>query len=170
MTILTEEKEGEKGKTPMTWEANGSSLLELQHLVFVLHNASTRNVTTGIFCPNFPEGSGEGVENRKKKKLIQNQGYTTEPALSKNYYTGIRLSWRWLLWGRVSLYLQSLRCFQAGGKCRNLFIRLYLDYSSYLTAWMLQCHFCMKYSGDYLVINSLIRTGDESSLAFHLRI
>jgi len=79
-----EEREG-KRQNSHDLRGHGNSLLELQHLVFMLRNASTSNVTTGIFCPNSTEGGGEGVEERKKKKktLMQNQGSTTEPALSK---------------------------------------------------------------------------------------
>lgn len=69
--------EGREGERPNSRDlrGHGNSLLELQHLVFMLHNASRSKVTTGIFGP---EGNGE-----EGKKLMQNQSFTTEPALSK---------------------------------------------------------------------------------------
>lgn len=69
--------EGREGERPNSHDlrGHGHSLLELQHLVFILRNASTNKVTTGIFRP---EGSGE-----EGKRLMKNQGSTAEPALSK---------------------------------------------------------------------------------------
>lgn len=161
-----EEREG-KRKNFHDLKGHGSSLLELQHLVFMLHNASTNNVTTDISCPNSPEGSGVGEWRRGRKKANAKPGLYNRDSSVQKVIQGLDYLGGGFC-GEDCLYIcKALQCFQAGGKCRNLFIRLCITYSCYLTAWMQHCHCCMKYSGDYLVINCLIRTGDESCLAFN---
>lgn len=148
--------EGREEERPNFHELRGlgNSLLELQHLVFLLHNASRNKVSTGIFCP---EGSGEEGK-RSRASSVQRISTQGSDCLGSGFCREECLC----------IYRAS-QCFQVGGKCRKLFIRFFFKYSSYLSAWM-HCHFCMKYSGDYLVINCLIRTGDGSCLAFNLAI
>lgn len=63
---------------------------------------------------------------------------------------------------------RTLQCFHREGKCGKLLVSQL--YSSYLTAWMLYCHSCMKNSGDYFVTKYLVRPGDQTCLALNLLI
>lgn len=114
--------EGREGERPNSYDlrGHGNSLLELQHLVFMLHNVSRSKVTTGIFCP---QDSGE-----EGKRLMQNQGSTAEPALSKEPAFEDLIVLEAISVGK-SLYIYKAS--QVGGKCRKFFIRLCFKYSSY---------------------------------------
>lgn len=97
----------------------------------MFHNTSASNVTTYFVLT--PQKAAE----EKKKKLMQNQGSVAASSVWKAVLSRITLkSWRWFQWGRVAVYLQSFTVLQRR-TCGNLFIRLYLRYSSYLTACML---------------------------------